>query len=378
MLVEHASLATVAAWYRREYGLRPGERVGMTNAPALDGSVLDVWPTITAGACLVVADQETLLAPSRLQAWLLENRIATTFLTTSLAEPLLDLAWPGEPELRSVQTGGEPVRRRPDTGLPFIVNHLHGSAEYTVIATVDAMKSEAGQAGQAGTVHIGTPVAHLTAHLLDPALRPVPVGVPGELYLGGPGVARGYMSRRGLTAQRFVPDPFAVQPGGRLYRTGDLARLRPDGTLSLVGHADPHLNEKVHVSAPLSPAVAEPPVTPTERMVADVWCEVLGLRTVSVLDNFFDLGGHSLLLHRMKGRLVETAGASLNIIDFFEHPTVRALAGYIDGDIRASTGTDARTERQGASDRRGGLSRLELRRARRARTAEPGESGARS
>jgi hypothetical protein len=105
-------------------------------------------------------------------------------------------------------------------------------------------------------------------------------------------------------------------------------------------------------------------------MVADVWCEVLELRTVSVLDNFFDLGGHSLLLYRMRDRLLETVGASLGIIKFFEHPTVRALARHIDGDFS--------TDAQDIGDRRGGLSRLDLRRARRPRIADSGESGASS
>jgi amino acid adenylation domain-containing protein len=371
VMVEHASLATFAAWYRREYGLRPGERVGMTNAPGVDGSVLDVWPALTAGACLVVADQETLLSPSRLQAWLLGNRIATTFLTTSLAEPLLDLSWRGESELRSVQMGGEPVRRRPDAALPFTLNNAYGPTECTVIATAGAVEPEA---GQVEPPHIGTPGAHVTAHLLDPVLQPVPVGVRGELYLGGLGVARGYMSQPGLTAERFVPDPFGEHSGGRLYRTGDLARLRPDGTLAFVGRADSQINGKVDASAlpspGTSPAVPEPPATPTERMVADVWCEVLELRTVSVLDNFFDLGGHSLLLYRMRDRLLETVGASLGIIKFFEHPTVRALARHIDGDFS--------TDAQDIGDRRGGLSRLDLRRARRPRIADSGESGASS
>jgi hypothetical protein len=121
-------------------------------------------------------------------------------------------------------------------------------------------------------------------------------------------------------------------------------------------------------------AVAEPPATPTERIVADVWCEVLELPAVGVLDNFFDLGGHSMLLYRMRERLAATAGASLAIIEFFEHPTVRALARRIDGDAR----TDA-SDAPGApdvSDRSRGRSRLELRRVRRALIADSGQSGA--
>jgi amino acid adenylation domain-containing protein len=118
------------------------------------------------------------------------------------------------------------------------------------------------------------------------------------------------------------------------------------------------------------PAAEEPPATPTEWMVAEVWCEVLNLSTVSVLDNFFDLGGHSMLLYRMRDRLAETAGASLGIIEFFEHPTVRALARRIDGDTR--------TDAQDSGGRRDGLSRLESQRARRARIAGSGERGASS
>ena len=118
-------------------------------------------------------------------------------------------------------------------------------------------------------------------------------------------------------------------------------------------------------STDTSPAVQIPPATPTERIVADIWCEVLRLPSVSVLDNFFDLGGHSMLLYRMKDRLAETAGASLGLIEFFEHPTVRALARRIDGDTKIDA--------QDHDNRRSGRSRLELQRARSTRIADSGK-----
>ncbi|MFI7136120.1 phosphopantetheine-binding protein [Nonomuraea sp. NPDC050153] len=119
------------------------------------------------------------------------------------------------------------------------------------------------------------------------------------------------------------------------------------------------------------PFEAEPPTTPTERVVVDIWCEILKLRTVDISDNFFDLGGHSRLLPRMRDRLREALGADLRLIAFFEHPTVRTLARHIDGDSRA--------DKQDIGDRHSGLSRLELQRqARHGLITDSSESGASS
>ena len=120
------------------------------------------------------------------------------------------------------------------------VYNLYGPSETTTYSTVAYLAS-----GESGVPGIGRPIANTRAYVLDRRLEPVPIGVPGELYLGGAGVARGYLGRPALTAERFVPDPFGpsagAEPGGRLYRTGDRARWRPDGTLEFLGRLDQQL-----------------------------------------------------------------------------------------------------------------------------------------
>ncbi|MWK38143.1 amino acid adenylation domain-containing protein [Actinomadura sp. J1-007] len=471
--VEHAALANFTAWYREEYGVAPGDRLAMVNAPGFDGSITDLWPALTAGAAVHVPDASARLSPDRLQAWLVAERIATLFLTTALAEPLLALDWPDAVRLRALQTGGEVFRSRPGPDLPFRVDLAYGPTEGTVFATVGTVApadpsapAAPPGAARAEAPDIGVPVAGAVVRVLDAAMRPVPPGVRGELYLGGPGLARGYLGRPGLTAERFVPDPFAVEPGGRLYRTGDVVRVRTDGRLDFVGrtdaqvklrgnriepgeieaalcrhpaigqahvaarddgpggerrlvaylvprngHATPppaevrrHLerglpafmvpsacvplarlpltaNGKVDADAlpaPGAPAreprdAPEVPATPTERAVAAIWSDVLELPEVGVADNFFDLGGHSMLVYRVRDRLVERLGHSPPIIDFFQYPTVRALARHIDGTGPSAAAPDAPdapdaegTDADGGRQR--GLARLERRRARRAGT----------
>lgn len=462
VMVEHAALASFTSWYRREYGVRPADRLAMINSPGFDASVMDLWPALTAGACVHVADHEIRLSPERLQAWLLENRISIVFLTTALAEPLLDLPWPSDTVLRSLQTGGEVFRRRPSSSLPFTLVLAYGPTETTVYATVGVVEPANGSGGgQAGPLpDIGSPLATTIAYVLDQRLRPVPPGVRGELYLGGTGLARGYLRDPGLTAERFVPDPFGTEPGGRLYRTGDLVRFLPDGRLDFLGRTDGQIKlrgnrvepgeietvlcrhqaiAQTHVTvrhdgpggdkrlvaylvpraghdvpppadlrrhlerdlpgfmvpaawvplerlplkasgkvdadalpAPCTPDVSgrethEPPATQTERVVAGIWCEVLELPQVSVRDNFFDLGGHSMLIYRVRDRLVERMGRSPAIVKFFQYSTVRGLSRYIDSGAQADGSGDHWAEDRSYGERRGGLTRLEMRRAQRAR-----------
>jgi amino acid adenylation domain-containing protein len=445
VMIEHAALAGFTAWYRREYGLGPTDRVAMINAPGFDASVIDLWPTLTAGASLHVVDPDTRLSPGRLQAWLLENAITVVFLTTALAEPLLDLAWPGEVTLRSVHTGGEALRRRPPHSLPFRLFLAYGPTEATVCASAGAVEPARGQADP--PPDIGRPLPTTAVYLLDRRLRQVPPGARGELYLGGTSLARGYTGDPALTAARFIPDHFSARPGARLYRTGDMARFLPDGRLDFLGRADRQVKlrgnrvepgeieavlcrhpaiAQAHVAsradgpgggkrlvayvvaraghevpapaefrsqlerelpsfmvptvwvplgvmplkasgkidtsslpAPRTPArvAHEPPATATERVITGIWCEVLGLREAGVLDNFFDLGGHSMLVYQIRDRLAERTGRSLTITDFFRYPTIRALSRHVDSDGQAADGPVA----VGRPD---GQTRLEARRAR--------------
>jgi amino acid adenylation domain-containing protein len=238
--VSHGSLANLAAWYRSAYGVAPEDRVSLVAGPGFDASVFEMWPALTAGACLVIPAEPVRLSPERLAGWLREEGTTLSFLPTPLAEAVLDLE--GDlslPALRAMLTGGDRLHRirRP---LPFrLVNH-YGPTEATVVATCgDAAPGDRDPS-------IGRPIANTTVYLLGPEGQPVPPGAAGELYLGGEGVARGYAGRPDLTAERFVPDPFAATAGARLYRTGDLTRFLPGGEIAFLGRTDHQVKIRGH------------------------------------------------------------------------------------------------------------------------------------
>nr|WP_275899242.1 non-ribosomal peptide synthetase [Pyxidicoccus caerfyrddinensis] len=198
---------------------------------AFDLSVEEVFTTLTSGATLVLAPLEKLMPGAPLHQLLREQRLTVISLTpAALAATPAD----GLPELRTVISGGEAlpaeVVARWTPGRRLL--NTYGPTEATVIATLTECVAD-------GRVpSIGRPLANVRAYVLDARGEPVPVGVKGELFIGGAGVARGYSGRPALTAERFVPDPFSGETGARLYRTGDVVRWREDGTLDFVGRAD--------------------------------------------------------------------------------------------------------------------------------------------
>jgi amino acid adenylation domain-containing protein len=229
----HAGLANLVAWHRWAYGVTAADRATLLAGTAFDASVWEIWPYMLSGASLHVVDEEVRGTPAALLAWLAKRGITLSFLPTPLAEACLAEEMPERLSLRALLTGGDKLHRAPPAGLPFrLVNH-YGPTEATVVTTA----GEAA-AGSPGAPPIGRPIANTRTHLVDRSLRPVPAGVPGELLIGGPGLARGYHGRPDLTAERLVPDPFATEAGGRLYRTGDLARLLPDGAIEFAGRID--------------------------------------------------------------------------------------------------------------------------------------------
>ncbi|WP_406205870.1 non-ribosomal peptide synthetase [Kitasatospora sp. NBC_01560] len=236
VLVEHASLGNLVAWDQQAAGLGPDERCTLIASPGFDASVWELWPPLASGASLAVPDRETLLLPARLRDWLLSERITVSFLPTPLAERLLGLDWPADgTALRVLRTGGDRLHLRPAPGLPFRLVNNYGPSENTVVATAGTVLP-GGPAGELPS--IGHPVAGTELRILDDALEPVADGTVGQILLGGPGLARGYLGRPDLTADRFVPDPHAAVPGARLYRTGDLGRRLPDGSVEFAGRDD--------------------------------------------------------------------------------------------------------------------------------------------
>ncbi|MEO1088125.1 MAG: amino acid adenylation domain-containing protein, partial [Acidobacteriota bacterium] len=221
VVVPHGQLRNLAAWYASDNGLGPGERGGWMSGLAFDAVVLETWPVLAGGACVVVPDPETVQNVEALRDWIVAEGLTHIFVPTPMAELLFEGAWPADVALRRLSTGGDAMHRHPSASLPFEVVNNYGPTEATVISTSGLVTK-----GADGVPDIGGPIDNFDLYILDGALQPVPEGATGELYVGGAGVARGYLGQPGRTAAAFLPDPFSGRPGARLYATGDRVRRR--------------------------------------------------------------------------------------------------------------------------------------------------------
>ena len=322
--------------------------------------------------------------------------------------------------VRHLFVGGEALRGELAGALKAAtggtVTNLYGPTEATIWSSTHAAE------GGAGIDPIGRPLDNTVFYVLDEGLCPLPIGATGELFIGGDGVARGYLRRPELDRERFLPDPFAAQPGARMYRTGDLVRCRHDGVFEFLGRTDQQIKLRGHriepgeieslllrqpgvaeavvlaepdpagdprltayvvpngtpadperlrerlaeglpeymvparvavvgriprtpngkldrralaaarPAAPSSASVLAPPRSELETRLARLWCETLGLERVGVEANFFDLGGHSLLVVRILGRMGEVTSRRVTLTDLFRFPTIRSLARFLSSD----------------------------------------------
>ncbi|HSF41609.1 MAG TPA: amino acid adenylation domain-containing protein [Thermoanaerobaculia bacterium] len=418
VMVPHRGIVNRLLWMQEAYGLTPADRVLQKTPYGFDVSVWEFfWPLMT-GATLVVARPGGHRDSAYLAELIPRERVTVVHFVPSMLQIFLE-----EPDLsgcaglRLVVASGEALppelRLRCLERLPARLENLYGPTE----ASVDVTSWDCRQEAPRGVVPIGRPIANIRIHLLDRELSPTPVGVPGELHIAGVGLARGYLKRPDLTAERFLPDPFAA-PGERLYRTGDLARRLPDGAVEYLGRLDhqvkirgfrielgeieavlaaqpgvreavvlaradgpsprlvayvvPRAGQDLDVSAlraalgqslpePMVPAAwvvlatlplssngkvdrralpapeAPPPAAgeealprgEAEEIVAAAWREVLHRDAVGRNDNFFDLGGHSLLLIQVQGRLRRALEREIELVDLFRHPTVAAMAAFL-------------------------------------------------
>ncbi|WP_326820140.1 non-ribosomal peptide synthetase/MFS transporter [Streptosporangium sp. NBC_01756] len=437
----HRGIVNRLQWMQRTYRLDDGDVVLQKTPAGFDVSVWEFfWPLLT-GARLVLAKPGGHKDAAYLRTLLISESVTTAhFVPSMLAVFLADdeNAAADCTALRRVICSGEelPVATAATftAALPHCELHnLYGPTE----AAIDVTSWHCTPEGIAGavTLPIGAPIANIRLYVLDRHGSPTPVGVPGELHIGGVGVARGYHRRPALTAERFVPDPFGAEPGGRMYRTGDLARWRRDGNLEFLGRIDQQvklrglrielgeietvLRERREVAdavvvvredtpgdkrlvaylttsgeadaggevdiaelrlalkqglpdymvptafvvldaLPLSPngkldrkalpapqatrdATAElvEPETATERMLAGIWTEVLGVERLGVHDDFFDSGGHSLLATQVVARIRKASdgsGRPVGVMDLFQNRTIRELAVFIDAGAGAASG----------------------------------------
>ncbi|MFI0374439.1 amino acid adenylation domain-containing protein [Actinomadura sp. 1N219] len=415
--VRHAAAANLLTGMLGTPGLASGDRILAITPISFDISLVEIFLPLWAGATVVMLPRAEAADPDAIAKAIERHAVSTVQATPSTWRMLLDSGWPGRPGLR-MWAGGEALPRDLADRLLGSGGELwnvYGPTETTVWSTVSRV-------GPGEPVTIGRPMNGQSAFVVDGFGGLVPVGVVGELLLGGVGLARGYVGRGGLTAERFVPDVFGGG-GGRLYRTGDLARWRGDGLLELVGRSDfqvkvrgfrvelgevesavravggvvdcavsvqvdgsgagrlvCHLVGDADVDSvrdsvrevlpdymvpsvfwrvealPLTPngkvdrarlpeiSAAEvseitAPRSAVEEVVAALWCDVLGLASVSVLADFFDVGGHSLAATRLVARLREVFGVVLGVRAVFENRTVAALARHIEQAAPAAGGT---------------------------------------
>ena len=419
----HAGIANRLLWMHANYPLGTGDRVLQKTAVSFDASIWELFAPWLGGAAVVLARAGGQSDPGYLVRAIQAQRITTLQLVPSMLQVVVGEAGFGECRtLKHLWCGGEAfgpaLRQRCEELLPWVELHnLYGPTEAAIDATHWHCVS-----GVEGIV-IGRPIGNVQVYVLDAQMEPVPVGVAGELYIGGAGLARGYLRRPDLTAARFVPDPFSTTGGGRLYRTGDIGRHLPDGQIEFLGRADNQLKlrgyrielgeieaaltrqaqvreaavvaragedgekrlvayvvprestaalspselrgalkaqlpeymlpssfvildklprtpngkldlKSLPTTASLQPQVETPYVAPrteVEQTVADIWRRVLQVEQVGVNDNFFDLGGHSLLVLRIHRELQETFRRDILMTELFQYPTVSALAAYLSG-----------------------------------------------
>ncbi|OUM08507.1 non-ribosomal peptide synthetase [Pseudomonas syringae] len=230
VMVEHGTLANLVYWHCQAFDLHAGSHTASVAGFGFDAMAWEVWPALCAGATLHVPPAD--VSNEQLDA-LLDWWIAQPLQVAFLPTPVAEYAFSRElrhPTLKTLLIGGDRLRQfHRDPGFAVINNY--GPTETTVVATSGRLLPD-------GNLDIGKPIANTRAYLLDDRQQLVPLGVAGELYIGGEGVARGYLNQPQLTAERFLRDPFAERPQARMYRTGDLARWNADGTLEYLGRND--------------------------------------------------------------------------------------------------------------------------------------------
>jgi amino acid adenylation domain-containing protein len=415
--VSHGNLACSILARREFYGKGP-ESLLLLPSFCFDGSVAGLFWTLCEGGTLVLPEEGLHQDPEHLARLIARHRVTHLLAVPSHYSLLLEESKGRLDSLVTVIVGGEPcppeLTRRHHQALPAAaLCNEYGPTE----ATVWCAAAPCGPHPEGSPVPIGRPVAGVRLYLLDACLHPVPAGIPGEIFVGGGGVARGYLGRPDLTAERFIPDPISGEPGARLYRTGDMASFSEEGVLTFRGRADTqvkirgyriepaeveraleripgiasavavargdetarrlvaylvhegpapgeaHIRSELRRSLPeymipaafvmldelpLGPSgkvdrasLPEPietplsdryvaPRTPTEEAVARIWAEMLRRERVGVEENFFEIGGDSLLATRIVSRMRSTFEVDLPLRRFFETSTVAALAQRIE------------------------------------------------
>ncbi len=233
--IAHHSLQYLISWHLKAFGVTEEDRGSQLAGFGFDAAVNEIWPFLAAGASVHLADDTTRKSGPALRDWLVAQRITVCFAATVMAEQLLVLDWPADTALRYVHTGGDALQRRPPVSLPFSLINNYGPTECTVLVSSGVVApSEVDDS----IPTVGRPIEGTSIYVLDENQRPLGKGEVGELYLSGPGLATGYRNNPTLTAEKFLPNPFASAPNAKMYKTGDLGRYLPNGEIALQGRSD--------------------------------------------------------------------------------------------------------------------------------------------
>jgi amino acid adenylation domain-containing protein len=418
----HKGLCNRLLWMQDTYQLTSSNRVLQKTPFSFDVSVWEFLWTLFTGATLVIAKPGGHQDASYLVQLIAQQQITTLHFVPSMLQVFLEE--PGLEKCDSIKRvicSGEALplelQERFFERLNSELHNLYGPTE----AAIDVTAWSCQPNNNEKIVPIGRPIANTQIYILDKTLQPVPIGIPGELYIGGVGLARGYWNRPKLTHEKFISSPFA--PEKRLYKTGDLARYRADGAIEFLGRIDhqiklrgfrielgeieaviaqhSHVRETVVIAhenrliayvatnqktdfsinevrhllkeklpeymmpsafvvleeLPLTPngkvdrrALPAPdklrpelannyqaPQSEVEKSIAKVWKQVLNLEKVGIHDNFFDLGGHSLLVVQVNNKLREILHRDLSVVEIFQNPTIKSLAEYLSQESSTTT-----------------------------------------
>jgi len=426
VMVEHKSAVSYLCWVNESLVSDRFKLLPAVTGLTFDASLKQLFAPLLRGGVVWIPSNETVAQTSALLDAVSAQSNVGLNCVPSLWKSILDAVNSGEAvmptgSLTSLFVGGEQLSKSlvdlSFAALPHLqIWNLYGPTEVTANAAVARITPD-------GDITIGRPIANTLIYLLDSQMQPVPVGVTGQLHIGGERLARGYLNRAELTAENFIPDPFSRRPGARMYRTGDLGRYLPDGQIEYLGRLDHQvkmrgyrvelgeieavLRQNAAVSdavvvaqrdaaggnrfvayvvqnqgrafsarelrnflkeklpeymlpavfmpldaLPLMPngkldrhalpepegarpeleAAYVPPRNEVERSIAAIWQEALQVEKVGIHDNFFDLGGHSLLMVRVQGRLRQALSRDISIVEMFESPTIDLLVNYYSGD----------------------------------------------
>lgn len=458
VMITHQNLHNFLHAMSQKPGLEAADNLLAVTSLSFDIAGLEIWLPLLKGACCIIATVTQSKNPAVLSSLIQEHKVTMMQATPATWRLLIEDGWDGKTDLK-ILCGGEPLPKQLAAKLLTKSKKLwnmYGPTETTVWSSIWQVNNVE------EPILIGKPIANTQLYVLDEDLLPVPIGVTGELYIGGDGVAKGYMNRPDLTAARFVSNPFSDDSSNMIYKTGDSVRWRADGNLEIFGRLDDqvkvrgfrielgeienalaryknikqavvivdedHLDEKrlsaffipvqqgsitsdmllnyLHHVLPnymipsrfielehlpltlngkidrkaLSALKTQPakitrtqpldiePKSEIEKLIKDIWQEILEVDTIGLNDNFFDLGGHSLLLIHVHHALQEKLERSFPMMMLFQHTTIHKLAQYLSTDKEeevelqdTSTTTNNRNARSAA---------LRDRRNRRARGAD--------